>query len=70
MDGDSLLPLQLHEVHRRSNGIGALDLVDGSDLASVEEHPLREGGLAGVDMRGDADVSDALELADGGEGGG
>lgn len=44
--------------------------MDGSDLASVEEHALREGSLAGVDMRGDADVADALELADGAEGGG
>lgn len=43
--------------------------MDRPDLARVEQHPLGEGGLAGVDVGGDADVADALELADGGEGG-
>lgn len=70
LDGNSLLSLQLHEVHSSTNRVRTLDLVDRSNLASVEQHPLREGGLSGVNMRGDADVSDALELANGGEGGG
>ena len=40
----------------------ALDLVDGVDLLRVEEDPLGQRGLAGVDVGGDADVADAFDV--------
>lgn len=68
LDGDSLFSLQLHEIHCGAHRIWAFDFVDGAYLSCVEEHPLWEGGLAGVDVRWNADVSDLAELAECAEG--
>jgi len=54
-DGDAALLLLLHPVH------GGRALVDLTDLVvdtGVEEDALSGGGLAGVDVRHDADVAD------------
>ena len=57
-DGDAALLLLLHPVHR----CGALvDLAELVDLLRVEEDPLRDGGLAGVDVRDDPNVAGLLE---------
>ena len=52
-DGDAPLLLLGHPVHR---GRALMDLADLVDLLRVEEDPLGDGGLAGVDMRDDSDV--------------
>ena len=61
-DGDAALPLQLHVVHGRADAVLALDVVDRIDLLRVEEDPFRQRGLAGVDVGGDADISDPLDV--------
>ena len=58
-DGDAALALLLHPVHRG----GAF--VDGADLvrhARIKQDALGRSGLAGVDMRHDADVARVCEL--------
>ena len=58
-DGDAALLLLLHPVH----GGGALvDLTDLVGDAGVEQDALGGGGLAGVDVRHDADVADLVEV--------
>ena len=52
-DGDPPLLLLGHPVHRRR---ALMDLADLVDLLRVEEDPLGDGRLAGVDMRDDSDV--------------
>ena len=57
-NGDAALLLLLHPVHR----CGALmDLADLVDLLGVEEDALGDRGLAGVNVRNDADVSRSQE---------
>lgn len=76
LDGDALLALEVHGVHLGPDAVAAADLVDLVDAAGVEEDPLGEGGLAGVDVGGDPDVADVgqqllpLDLVDLGPGGG
>ena len=57
-DGDPPLLLLLHPVHRRG---AVVDFADLMALAGVVENPLGRRGLAGIDMRGDADVADLIE---------
>ena len=57
-DGDAPLLLLGHPVHR---GRALVDLTDLVDLVRVEQDPLGDGGLAGVDMRDDADVPRSCE---------
>ena len=65
-DRDPPLLLLGHPVHRR----GALvDLAHLVDLARVEEDPLGDGGLAGVDVGDDADVAGAGERVESGHSG-
>ena len=52
-DGDAALLLLGHPVHR---GRALMDLAELVDLLRVEEDPLGDGRLAGVDMRDDSDV--------------
>ncbi len=52
-DGDAALLFLGHPVHR---GRALMHLTDLVDLVRVEQDPLGDGGLAGVDMRDDADV--------------
>ncbi len=52
-DRDAPLLLLGHPVHR---GRALMDLADLVDLLRVEEDPLGDGRLAGVDVRDDADV--------------
>ena len=54
-DRDAALLLLLHPVH---DGGALVDLADLVGDAGVEEDPLGRGGLAGVDVRHDADVAD------------
>jgi len=61
-DGDSALLLQFHEVHGCARAVLALHLVNGVDARRVEEHALGQRGLARVDVGGNADVSDALDV--------
>ena len=58
-DGDAALLLLLHPVHR---GATLVDLTDLVGDAGVEEDALGGGGLAGVDVRHDADVADLVEV--------
>ena len=57
-DGDPALLLLLHPVHRRR---AVMDFADLVGLAGVIEDALGRGGLAGVDVRHDADVAVALD---------
>ena len=54
-DGDAALLLLLHPVHR---GGAVVDLADLVVDPGVEEDALGRRGLAGVDVRHDADVAD------------
>src|SRR5687768_1061169 len=58
-DRDAALLLLLHPVHR---GRALVDLTDLVGDAGVEQDALGGGGLAGVDVRHDADVSDLVEV--------
>ncbi len=53
-DGDAALLLLIHPVHGRR---AVMDLAHAVDLAAVEENPLGNRGLAGVDMGDDADIA-------------
>ena len=55
LDGDAALALLYHEVH---GGLAVVDLAELVGLAGVEEDALGHGGLAGIDVRHDADVAD------------
>src|SRR6201999_2340862 len=52
-DGDAALLLLLHEVHR---GGAVMDFADLMGLAGVIEDALGRRRLAGIDVRGNADV--------------
>src|SRR5262249_36490367 len=52
-DGDPALLLLLHPVH---GGRAFMDLTDAVRDPRIEEDALRRGGLAGIDVRHDADV--------------
>ena len=54
-DGDAALALLGHPVHLR---LAVVDLADLVDAARLEQEPLADGRLAGVDVRDDADVAD------------
>ncbi len=56
-DGDAALLLLLHPIHR---GRAFVDLSDAVRPARIEQDALRRSGLAGIDVRHDADVSAAL----------
>ena len=58
-DGDAALALLGHPVHL---GLAVVHLADLVDASGVEEEALADGGLAGVDVRDDADVAHAREL--------
>ena len=57
-DGDAALLLLFHPVH---GGRALMDLADLVGLPGVEQDPLGEGGLAGVDVGDDADVADPIQ---------
>ena len=57
-DRDAALAFLLHPV---GHGIAVMDVTHLMDQAGIEENALGERGLAGVDVRGDADVARALE---------
>ena len=58
-DGDAALLLLLHPVHR---GRAVVNLTDLVAHTGVVEDPLGRRGLAGVDVRHDADVADLVEV--------
>jgi hypothetical protein len=64
-DRDPPLLLLGHPVHR---GGAFVDLAELVDLLRVEEDPLGDGRLAGVDMRDDPDVPGAGERVEAGHG--
>jgi len=64
-DRDPALLLLGHPVH---GGSALMDLTDLVDLLRVEEDPLGDGGLAGVDVRDDPDVPGAGERVESGHG--
>ncbi len=57
-DGDAALALLLHPV---GDGVAFVHLADLVDHAGVEKDALGQRGLAGVDVRGDADVARPLQ---------
>ena len=57
-DGDAAFLLLLHPVHRRGAVVDFADLVG---LAGVVEDTLGRGGLAGIDVRHDADIAVPLQ---------
>ncbi len=64
-DGDAALLLLLHPVHRRGAFVHLADLVA---LAGVVEDPLRGRGLAGIDVRHDAEIAVVLDCVAAGHG--
>ena len=56
----TLLALELHGVHGGADAVLAADLVNLADAAGVEEHALRQRGLAAVNVRRDANVAQPL----------
>ncbi len=57
-DGDAALLLLLHEIHGRG---AVMHLADLMALAGVIENPLGGRGLAGIDVRHDAEVAVVLD---------
>ena len=64
-DGDAPLTLLFHPV---GDGGAIVDLAHLVDHARVEQNPFGRGGLAGVDMSGDTDISDAFQGVGAGHG--
>ena len=60
VDGDAALLLFLVEVH---DGGAFVDFAHLVDLAGVIEDAFGDGGLAGVDVSGDADITDFGQVA-------
>ena len=60
LDRDATLLLLRHEVHRRSAIVRLADLVV---LTGVVQNTLGGGGLAGIDVRHDADVANLIQVA-------
>ena len=60
-DRDAALLLLLHPVRRRGTVVGLADLVVD---ARVEQDALGGGGLAGIDVRHDADVADLAQVGE------
>ena len=60
VDGDAALLLLGVEV---GDGGALVDLAHAVRGAAVEQHPLGDGGLAGVDVGDDADVAELFEIA-------
>ena len=58
-DGDAALALEVHVVHRRAVA-ASLDFVDPVNASGVVQNPLAQGGLARVDVGGNADVAMAF----------
>ena len=61
LDRDALLALELHRVHLGADAVLAADFVNLMDTTRIEEDALGERRLAGVDVRRDADVADAVD---------
>ena len=57
-DGDAALALLLHPVHRR---VAVVHVADAVGAAGVEEDAFGAGGLAGINVRHDADVADSFK---------
>ena len=64
LDGDAALTLQLHRVHLGTDAVLSAHLVDGVDAVGVEENPLGQGSLSGVNVGADSDVAYSLEIAE------
>ena len=64
LNGDSLLPLQLHGVHGRPDVIRPSNLMDRVDPSSVEKNSLSESGLPRVNVGTYTDVSHLVERND------
>ena len=60
-DGDAAFLFLLHEVH---GGGAVMDFADLMALAGIIENALGRGGLAGIDMRGNADIAVLFERSD------
>lgn len=56
--GDPLFAFQVHRVHFGADAVFAADFVDGGDAAGVVEDALGQGGLARVNVGGDADIAE------------
>ena len=56
-DGDAAFAFLLHPV---GHGVAVIDVADLMDEAGVKENTLGGRGLAGINVRGDADVARAL----------
>src|ERR1700722_14634562 len=61
LDRDPLLALEIHRVHLGADAVLAAHLVDFVDAPRVVQDSLGERRLARVDVRRDADVTDAFE---------
>lgn len=57
LNGNPLLPLQIHTVHLGPHAILPSDIVNRLDPPRVEQDALRQSRLARVDVRGDSDVA-------------
>ena len=55
-DGDSLFLLQLHVIHFGTVSASP-DILNLVDFVAVKKHPLGEGGLARIDVGGNADIA-------------
>ena len=62
LDGDPALALEIHRIHRRADGVLAVDFVYRVDFVAVEEDTLRERGFARINVRADADVSHLVDV--------
>jgi hypothetical protein len=60
LDRDALLALQIHRVHLGADAVFAAHLVNLVNATRVEQDPLGERRLAGVDVCRDADVANAI----------
>ena len=63
-DGDSPLALELHGIHGGSHAVLSADFVDGVDALGIKKDSLGQRGLARIDVGGDSDVADLMEIGD------
>ena len=60
-DGDATFAFLVHVIHR---GVSIVDVSNRSNETGVKQHPFDGRRLAGVDVRDDAEISNAFRIDD------
>ena len=65
LNGDSLLSLEVHGVHLRPHSVLAPHVMDLTDSTGIEQDPLSQSRLPGINMCRDPDIANIMNIANG-----